>query len=109
MRNYSKVGGKTGRPGYRTPSMFRNKVLKVVQQIPKGKTLTYKQVASMAGNEKACRAVGNIMNKNRDAKVFCHRVVKSDGSVGGFAFGTEKKIKKLESEGVIIIDGKVGK
>jgi len=86
---------------------FSQKVYAVVSKIPRGKVFTYAQVAQKAGNPKAARAVGNILNKNRDKKVFCHRVIRSDGSVGGFAFGNSKKIKILQSEGIKIRNGKV--
>jgi len=80
---------------------FKERVLKVVSKIPKGKTLTYKQVAALAGNPNAARAVGNIMNKNRDPNVPCHRVIRSDGAIGGYAFGSEKKRLILKKEGAI--------
>jgi methylated-DNA-[protein]-cysteine S-methyltransferase len=63
---------------------FADKVIAVVTKIPKGKTLTYKQVAKKAGNEKASRAVGVIMSRNCDKNVPCHRVIRSDGAVGGY-------------------------
>ena len=99
MRNYSKSGGKLGKPGYRTPSAFRNKVLSTVAKIPKGKTLTYKEVALRSGNPKAYRAVGNILNKHCDPKIPCHRVIRSDGKTGGFNRGEEMKVKILKKEG----------
>ena len=77
---------------------FRERVREVVSKIPKGEVMSYKQVAEAAGSLKAYRAVGNIMNKNRDPNVPYHRVVKSDGTVGGFAWGKEKKIKLLKKE-----------
>jgi methylated-DNA-[protein]-cysteine S-methyltransferase len=81
---------------------FTEKVYAVVAKIPRGKTLTYKQVAERAGNPRAYRAVGNIMNKNPDTKkVPCHRVVRSDGDTGGYASGRAKKIALLRSEGAI--------
>jgi len=81
---------------------FKEKVLEVVSKIPRGKTMSYAEVAKVAGSPKAYRAVGNIMHNNPDpAHVPCHRVIKSDGSVGGFASGTEKKIALLRKEGVI--------
>ena len=70
---------------------FQKKVYKIAAQIPRGKVLTYKEVAKLAGRPKAYRAIGNILNKNRDSKVFCHRVIRSDGKIGGFAGGTAKK------------------
>jgi methylated-DNA-[protein]-cysteine S-methyltransferase len=80
---------------------FKGKVLKIVSKIPKGKTLSYKQVARLAGSPKAWRAVGNIMNKNRNPKVYCHRVIRSDGAVGGYAGGTAAKIRILKREGAL--------
>lgn len=80
---------------------FTQKVYKVVSKIPKGKILTYKEVAKRAGNEKAFRSVGTILSKNTDIKnVPCHRVIRSDGGMGGYAFGgPEKKKKILKNEG----------
>jgi len=83
---------------------FRGKVLAVVAKIPKGKTLSYGQVASRAGSPKAYRAVGNILNKNRDPKIPCHRVIRSDGTPGGYFLGTKKKIQILKKEGAKISD-----
>ena len=80
---------------------FRDRVLKVVASIPKGKTLSYKQVAQLAGSPRAYRAVGNIMNKNDNPNVPCHRVIKSDGTVGGYAHGTNRKKEILIKEGAI--------
>ena len=80
---------------------FKARVLKIVAGIPKGKTLNYKQVAILAGSPRAYRAVGNIMNKNENPKVPCHRVIKSDGTVGGYAHGTNKKTAILRKEGAI--------
>lgn len=78
---------------------FKERALKVVAKIPKGQVLTYKEVAKRAGNPRAYRAVGNIMNKNYDPKVPCHRVIRSDGQAGGYRTGTRRKIRRLEEEG----------
>ncbi len=81
---------------------FTEKVYAVVAKIPRGKTMTYKEVARRAGNALAARAVGNIMNKNPDTKkVPCHRVVRSDGDTGGYARGRKAKIMLLRREGAI--------
>ncbi len=81
---------------------FAEKVYAVVAKIPRGKTLTYAEVARRAGRPKAYRAVGNIMNKNPDTKkVPCHRVVRSDGTPGGYAWGAAKKIALLRREGAL--------
>ena len=79
---------------------FKQKVFKVVKKIPKGKTLSYMEVASRAGNNRAYRAVGNIMNRNFNKQVPCHRVIKSDGSLGGYRLGVKKKKEILGKEGV---------
>lgn len=79
---------------------FSENVRQVVSKIPRGKTLTYKQVATMAGSEGAFRAVGNILNKNYDKNIPCHRVVRSDGKTGGYNRGALKKVSLLKSEGV---------
>lgn len=77
---------------------FANAVLKVVKKIPKGKTATYKEVAVLAGRPNAWRAVGNILNKNFDLKIPCHRVIRSDGQLGGYNRGASKKKLLLQRE-----------
>lgn len=78
--------------------MFQKKVYEVVSKIPKGKVLTYKEVASLAGSPRAYRAVGNALNKNYDPNIPCHRVIKSNGDLGGYNRGEKLKKKILESE-----------
>jgi len=78
---------------------FSNKVYNVVKKIPRGKTLSYKQVAVLAGSPQAFRAVGNILNKNYDLNIPCHRVIRSDGKLGGYNRGEKNKIKLLRQEG----------
>jgi O-6-methylguanine DNA methyltransferase len=81
---------------------FTERVYDVVRKIPRGKTMTYGQVAQAIGTPGAARAVGNALNKNRDLKnIPCHRVIRSDGSTGGYAFGAKKKIVILKKEGAI--------
>ncbi|MFA6251488.1 MAG: MGMT family protein [Candidatus Paceibacterota bacterium] len=80
---------------------FSEKVYKVVIKIPRGKVLTYKEVAKRAGNSNASRAVGNILNKNHNPKIPCHRVIRSDGKLGGYNKGTRQKRKILKMEGYI--------
>lgn len=72
---------------------------KVVRDIPKGKVLSYIEVARRAGNPGAARAVGQIMSKNRDKNIPCHRVISSNGKLGGYNGGIEKKRALLEAEG----------
>jgi len=80
---------------------FTERVYQVVRRIPKGKTLTYKQVAERAGRPRAYRAVGNILNKNHDPQIPCHRVIRSDGKLGGYNRGAAQKKKILKQEGAI--------
>lgn len=87
---------------------FKEKVFKVAANIAKGKVMTYKELARKAGRAKAYRAVGNILNKNPNPKkVPCHRVIRSDGKIGGFAKGIKAKISILKKEGVKITKGKI--
>ncbi len=79
---------------------FTEKVKEVVKMIPKGKVLTYTEVAQKAGSPRASRVVGNIMKANYDPKIPCHRVVRSDGTFGEYnRGGREQKIKLLKGEG----------
>ena len=79
---------------------FTQKVFSIVRKIPKGKVLTYKQVAAQAGKPSAARAVGSIMKTNYDPKIPCHRVVRSDGGMGGYNRGGKvKKLQILRKEG----------
>jgi methylated-DNA-[protein]-cysteine S-methyltransferase len=87
---------------------FAQKVICAVSRIPRGKTMTYKQVAKCAGNENAARAVGNILKKyyfeclkNKRPTIPCHRVVRSDGNIGGYAKGQIEKRKLLRKEKAI--------
>ena len=80
---------------------FKEEVYLVVKKIPKGKVLTYKEVAERVGKPKAYRAVGNVLHQNADPKVPCHRVIRSDGKVGGYNRGALSKIKLLKEEGYI--------
>ncbi len=77
---------------------FGYKVCQIVKKIPRGKVLTYKKVAELAGRPRAFRAVGNILNKNRDPKIPCHRVIRSDGKIGGYKNGQKRKIELLKKE-----------
>lgn len=81
-----------------TMTGFSEKVFQIVSRIQSGETLTYKEVAKIAGNPNACRAVGNVLNKNYNPKIPCHRVVRSDGSIGGYNRGWRKKAKLLRLE-----------
>ncbi len=77
---------------------FKEKVLKIVKGIPGGKTLSYKEVAKLAGSPRAYQAVGNILNSNYDPNIPCHRVIRSDGKAGGYNRGKKRKIEILRKE-----------
>ncbi len=80
---------------------FRQRVLIVVSKIPEGKILAYKEVAKRAGNVRAARAVGSILRKNYDPDIPCHRVICSDGSLGGYNRGIKNKLAILRKEGAL--------
>ncbi len=89
-------------------TLSQKRIYQIVRKIPKGKVLTYKKVAELTGRPKAWRAVGNILNKNPNLKLIpCHRVIKSNGRIGGYNKGTKKKIALLKKEGIIIKNGKI--
>lgn len=80
----------------------------LVKQIPKGQVSTYGNLARALGDIRASRAVGRMLNQNPYAPIVpCHRVVMSDGSLGGFGAGIPEKIKRLKAEGVTVTDGKI--
>ena len=80
---------------------FSQRVLKIVSQIPVGQTRTYQAVARQAGRPRANRAVGNILSRNYDSAIPCHRVIRSDGRLGGYNRGLAQKLAKLKQEGAI--------
>ncbi|MFA5132413.1 MAG: MGMT family protein [Candidatus Paceibacterota bacterium] len=81
---------------------FKERVLTIVREIPKGRVLSYGEVAKCAGSPQAFRAVGTVLAKNEDVSVPCHRVIRSDGHAGTYN-GLQGKSKEavLRSEGVI--------
>jgi len=86
---------------------FSDKCYEVLRKVPKGKITTYKELAKQL-KTKAYRAVGTAMNKNPHApRVPCHRVINSNGKIGGFASGTKKKISMLKKEGIPIKNNKI--
>jgi len=86
---------------------FNERCYALLRSVPKGKVTTYKAIAD-ALHCKAYRAVGQAMNKNPYAPhVPCHRVISTNGRIGGFAHGQRKKIALLKREGVVITNGKI--
>ena len=98
---------------------FQKSVYRAVSRIPRGKVSTYAEIARAIGKPRAMRAVGNALNANpylprgRSATlrgaphIPCHRVVRSDLTVGGFAQGTKTKILLLKKDGVMTKKGKI--
>ncbi len=83
---------------------------KLVMQIPPGRVSTYGALARALGDIRAARACGVMLSQNPDPpRIPCHRVVKSDGSIGGFTHpdGVRKKIERLRNEGVEVKNGKI--
>lgn len=80
---------------------FRDRVFAVVRTIPKGETMTYKEVAQEAGSPGAYRAVGTILSTNYDPDIPCHRVIRSDGRLGEYNRGENAKRLRLKSEGAL--------
>ena len=84
------------------------KIYKKLLEVPKGKITTYGELAKAVGLKNGQRAVGKIMNKNPYPVIIpCHRVVKSDGKIGGYAYGEEIKSDMLTREGIVIKNGKI--
>lgn len=81
---------------------FKERVFRVVRQIPKGDVLTYAEVARRAGSPRAYRAVGTILKGNYDPGIFCHRVIKSSGELGEYNRGATAKRALLLQEGFIL-------
>lgn len=87
---------------------FQQQVWEALKRIPKGKVTTYQRLAKSIKRPRSARAVGNALNVNPYApQVPCHRVVRSNGEIGGYASGPKKKIQILEKEGVKIVKSKV--
>ena len=87
---------------------LEKKVYKKLLEVPKGKITTYGELAKAVGLKNGQRAIGRIMNKNPYPVIVpCHRVVKSDASVGGYAHGEKVKANMLTREGIKIKNGKI--
>jgi len=80
----------------------------IVRQIPSGRVSTYGAVAKALGNKAYARAVGKFMNKNPNADTMpCFKIVKSDGTLGGFGLGINDKIRRLKEDGISVKNGKI--
>ena len=88
---------------------LKNKIYEKLNQVPKGKVITYKELAR-ACTSKAYRHVGRCMAENKDTKhIPCYKVVRSDGKIGEYSAkgGRKTKIRLLKKDGIIIVNGKV--
>jgi methylated-DNA-[protein]-cysteine S-methyltransferase len=86
---------------------FQQRVYDACAKIPRGKVSTYKEIAR-AVHCGSCQAIGQALTKNPFAPYIpCHRVVATDGSLGGFAWGSQKKIERLVAEGIQIDQGNI--
>ncbi len=86
---------------------YQYKLQKLLLQIPKGKVTTYKAIAQVMGT-RGYRYIGQLLHKNPYPDRFpCYKVVKSDGSLGGFALGEKEKIRRLKEDGVEVNNGKI--
>lgn len=87
---------------------FQASVLELVSKVPKGRVTTYKELARALGRPRAWRAVANALAKNPSpVKIPCHRVIRSDGKVGGYKLGETRKAELLMMEGIVIKKWKV--
>ena len=88
--------------------ILSTKVYRKLLHVPKGKIITYGELANAVGLKNGQRVIGMIMKKNPYPVIVpCHRVVKADGKIGGYAYGERVKSKMLANEGIKIKDGKI--
>ena len=84
------------------PSKLEKAVWEALTRIPEGETRNYSEVAEMAGYPRAVRAVASAIGRNPfPIQIPCHRVIRKDGGLGGFALGLKKKKELLKAEGII--------
>jgi methylated-DNA-[protein]-cysteine S-methyltransferase len=101
------MASNTKKPQKKT-SIDSHPVYNLVSNIPRGKVATYGQLASSVGNSRGVRGIGKILKKNPQPIIVpCHRVVCSDGHVGGYMYGKELKISLLLNEGIPIVNDRI--
>ena len=87
---------------------FNERCYELLKKIPKGKVTTYSEMARALNKNRAWRAVGNAMARNEQLiKIPCHRVIRSNGDIGSYALGRNRKSELLIKEGVAVINGRV--
>ena len=88
--------------------MLNTKVYRKLLQVPKGRVTTYGELAEAVGLKNGQRMIGMIMKNNPFPVIIpCHRVVKFNGEIGGYAYGEKIKSYMLSKEGIAIKDGKI--
>jgi methylated-DNA-[protein]-cysteine S-methyltransferase len=89
-------------------TLTANDVYDILAQIPEGKVTTYGDIARALGHPRASRLIGRFLNNNPNPILTpCHRVIKSDGNIGGYAFGKVRKKELLKKEGLCFIGDSV--
>ncbi|NUM25738.1 MAG: MGMT family protein [Candidatus Buchananbacteria bacterium] len=89
-------------------TQFQIAVLQKLQSVPRGRVTTYQYLARAIGRPRAVRAVGNALNANPwIISVPCHRVVRNNGEIGGYARGAKRKALVLKNEGIMTRQGKI--
>ena len=84
---------------HRAPTTFQQRVYNIACRIPAGRVRSYRWVAEQLGNPHLARAVGQALKHNRDPqRIPCHRVIRADGSLGGYAWGVRRKQRLLAQE-----------
>ena len=87
---------------------IEEKIYQKLLQVPTGYVTTYGDLAKAINLKNGQRVVGQIMKNNPFPVIIpCHRVVKSDGTIGGYAFGIERKVNILSKEGIKTSEGKI--
>jgi O-6-methylguanine DNA methyltransferase len=88
-------------------SKFSHRVLAIVRRIPVGRVATYGDVAALAGQPRAFRAVGNVMRECKARDVPCHRVIGAAGGLGGYGGNLELKRALLRAEGIVVSGARI--
>ncbi len=82
---------------------FQRNVLEALSKVDVGMTMSYEELAKKSGSPKGARAIGHVMSLNRTPIILpCHRIVRKDGGMGGYAYGVDWKKKLLEHEGIFV-------
>jgi methylated-DNA-[protein]-cysteine S-methyltransferase len=108
MREILNLSNHLGTPSFtsssdliRSSQSIEDKVYDILLKIPAGKVTTYGDIAKAIGQPNSSRLIGQILHNNPTPVVVpCHRVVRSNGKIGGYAYGSRKKRKLLEEEGL---------